>query len=274
MRRRDDLRQLGERPVLGRLLLEHVQAGALDDAAVDGAAERGLVDELAARRVDEPQARFADGEPGVVEHVAGFGRERQVQRDVVGGRAQRVERQQLDAEPGGDFGRDIRIVRDDSHAEGPRAQRHLVADSPQARDAERLPAELVPEEALLLPAALLHRSIGGGHQARQRQHERQRVLRDADAVGPGRVDDEDAARAGGRDIDVVHAGAGAGHNPQLRRGFEQPGVDLRRAANDQRVGVGEVGRERGRGPSGARINLPARFGAQQFEGGGGEGRRQ
>ena len=59
VRRRDDLRQLGQRPVLGRLLLEHVEAGALDDAAFDGAAERALVDQLAARRVDEPQARLA-----------------------------------------------------------------------------------------------------------------------------------------------------------------------------------------------------------------------
>ena len=53
VRRRDDLRQLGERPVGRRLLFEHVEAGAADDAAFDGAAQRRLVDQLAARRVDE-----------------------------------------------------------------------------------------------------------------------------------------------------------------------------------------------------------------------------
>ena len=37
VRRRDDLRQLGERPVGRRLLLEDVQAGGGDDAAFDRA---------------------------------------------------------------------------------------------------------------------------------------------------------------------------------------------------------------------------------------------
>src|SRR5207248_1657477 len=117
----DNLRQLSQRPVRWRLLLEDVEAGALDDAALEGAAERVFIDELAARRVDQPESGFAEGESRVVEQVAGFRRQRQVQRDVVGGRAERVEGQQLDAEPGGYLGRYVRIVRDDSHAKGPRA---------------------------------------------------------------------------------------------------------------------------------------------------------
>ena len=59
VRRRDDLRQLRERPVGRRFLLEHVEAGAGDDAALDGAAQRGFVDQLAARRVDDADARLA-----------------------------------------------------------------------------------------------------------------------------------------------------------------------------------------------------------------------
>ena len=45
---------------------------------------------------------------------------------------------------------------------------------------------------------------------------------------------------GGGDVDVVDAGAGAGDHPQLRRGGDELRVDLGRAANDERVGVGEV----------------------------------
>ena len=54
-----DLRQLGERPVGRRLGLEHVEPGAGDDAAFDRAPQRGLVDQLAARGVDEADARLA-----------------------------------------------------------------------------------------------------------------------------------------------------------------------------------------------------------------------
>ena len=106
MRRRDHLRQLRERPVLRRLLLEHVQAGAFDDAAVDGAAERRFVDQLASGGVDEPEPRLAARESRIVEEMPGFGCRRQVQRDVVGGRAERVERQKLDAQARRHLGRD------------------------------------------------------------------------------------------------------------------------------------------------------------------------
>ena len=184
----------------------------------DRAAKRRFVDQLAARRVDEPQARLAARKAFVVEQMPRFGRRRQVQREVVGGRAQRVERQQLDAEAGGDLLRDVRIVGDDAHAERPRALRDLLADPARARRCRASCRAARCRETLLFPAPVLHRAIGGRDRARQRQHQRAGVLGDADAVGAGRVDDEDAARAGGRDVDVVHAGAGAGDDPQLRRG--------------------------------------------------------
>ena len=117
VRRRDHLRQLGERPVGGRLRFEDVEPGAGDDAAVDRAAQRRFVDQLAARRVDDAQARLALREARVVEEVLRFWRRRQVQRQEVGGRAHLVERHQLDAEAGGDLLRDVRIVGDDAHAE-------------------------------------------------------------------------------------------------------------------------------------------------------------
>ena len=103
----------------------------------------------------------------------------------------------------------IRIVRDDAHAERARALRDFLADAAETGDAERLAAQFGAEEFFFshLPAFIA--AIGGRHRARQRQHQRARVLGDADAVGAGRVDDEHAARAGGGDVDVVDAGAGA-----------------------------------------------------------------
>ena len=72
--------------------------------------------------------------------------------------------------------------------------------------------------------------LGGGHDVRGR-----------------RVDDHDAARGGGRHLDVVEPDAGAGDHLQPRRGGDGLGVDLGGAAHDDRVGVGERGEQRRRG---------------------------
>ena len=89
-------------------------------------------------------------------------------------------------------------------------------------------------------------------------------------LAPGRVDDEDAAAAGGGHVDVVDAGAGAADDAQLRRGGEQIGGHLGRAAHQQRVGVGEIADQFGGGrPLRASI-VPARFGAEQIERRGGQ----
>ncbi len=148
--------------------------------------------------------------------------------------------------------------------------RDFLTDSSQSHDSERLAAELRPNEAALFPALVLHRVIGGRHRARQGQHQRARVLGDADAVRAGGVDDEDAARAGGRHVDVVDAGAGPGDNPEPRGGRQQFGVDLRRAPHEQRIGVGKIRRKLGAASVGSRVDRPACFVAQQVQGGRGQ----
>ena len=84
MRRGDDLRQLGERPIARRLVFEHVKRRAGDDAALDRSAKRRFVDEIAARRVDDADSGLAPCEALVVEQMLGFRRRRQMQRQVVG----------------------------------------------------------------------------------------------------------------------------------------------------------------------------------------------
>ena len=140
---------------------------------------------------------------------------------------------------------------------------------PRPARPERLVAHFLAEELLLLPLALLHRGVGGGQVPGQRQHQAHRQLRDADAVGARRVHDDDAARAGGGDVDVVDAGAGAGDHPQAWRGGDQGGGDFGGAADDERVGVGEIGGEWVGRAAGAGVDVPA-FGAQEIERGGGK----
>ena len=70
MRRRDDLWQLGKRPINRRFLFEDIEPCASDDSGFNRAAKRRFVDELAASRVDEAQAWLAHREAAVVEGVA------------------------------------------------------------------------------------------------------------------------------------------------------------------------------------------------------------
>ena len=188
-----------------------------------------------------------------------------MQRQIVGRRADFVERQQLDAEAGRHLRRDVRIVRDHAHAERARAPRHFLADPSEAGDAEDLAAKLGSDEFLLFPLPFLHRAVGRGHRSCQREHEGAGMLSDADAVRSRRIDDEDPARAGGVDVDVVDAGAGARDDAQTRRGIEQPRVDSGGAAHEQRVRVRKICRQRVGCPPRTRIYGPVGFRAKQFE---------
>ena len=181
----------------------------------------------------------------------------QVQRDVVGAAAQRVEVGELDVEIVGDVRGDERIVGDDPHAEGAGAVGEGLADAAEADHAEGLVAQLGADEALLLPALLLHAGVGGGHRTRQRQHQREGVLGDADAVAAGGVGDDDAAGAGGLEIDVVDARSGARDDLQPISGVDDIFRDLGGAAHEQRVRVGDVVDEVLLRPPGAGVDRPS-----------------
>src|SRR5213596_2260671 len=84
MRRRDYLRQLRQRPVVGRLGFKDVERGGSDNASLNRSAQRVLVDEITARRVDETQTRLAAHEPRLVEQMSCVARRRQVKREVIG----------------------------------------------------------------------------------------------------------------------------------------------------------------------------------------------
>ena len=129
-----------------------------------------------------------------------------------------------------------------------------------------LPRSSVPRNALLLPAAVLHRLVGGGHDARQRQHQRAGVLGDADAVGARRIDDQHAAGAGGGDVDVVDAGAGAGDDAQLRRRRRaEPRSTFVALRTSSASASARSGGEGGGLAAGARVDDPPAFGAEQLQ---------
>jgi hypothetical protein len=155
-------------------------------------------------------------------------------------------------------------VRDDAHAEASRPARDFLTDSSEAQEAERLVPKLFAEEFLLLPLALFHRGVCGGEVSGQRQGQAHRQFGDADAVGARRVHDDDAARAGGRHVNVVHPRARARDDAQRPGGRDQTGRDFGRTAHDQSVGVGDVCRELLRRASSPGVNIPA-FGVQKLQ---------
>ena len=68
-------------------------------------------------------------------------------------------------------------------------------------------------------------------------------LRHADAVGAWRVHDDDPPGAGGRDVDVVDAGAGTSDHSQLRRTRDDGSRDLGGTTNHERFGGTQIGDE-------------------------------
>jgi hypothetical protein len=90
-------------------------------AAVQRFLQRRLVDQAAARAVDDPHALLGLGEVFRRQDVAGLVGQRRVQRDEIGAGQQRIEVCLLDAHFDRAFGRQERIERDDLHLQAERA---------------------------------------------------------------------------------------------------------------------------------------------------------
>ena len=138
----DDLVEPEQRPVVG-LAREDVERRAGELAGRDRLRERLLVDERAARSVHEPGAVPHVRDRLAVDQAVRLVGERRMERDDVGRGEQLLDRLRLlDAEVAEAVGPDERVVRDDRHPEPERAACDLLADPPEADDAERLPGDL------------------------------------------------------------------------------------------------------------------------------------
>ncbi len=84
------------------------------------------------------------------------------------------------------------------------------------------------------------------HGTRESQHQRNRVLGDADRISSRRVHHQNAAIRGRVNVHVVHVNARASDHTKRRRFLEKFGRHLRRAANDESFGIREVRYKSGR----------------------------
>ncbi len=198
--------------------------------------------------MSSPRAQFTMRTPGFmmamdvrVDQAFGLRRQADVQREVVGVLEDLVERGEGDAILARDDRRDERVVGDQLHAEGGGAPGDFEADAAEADDAERLAAQLRALQGFLVPFAGVHGLVRARDAAAHGDHQAERQLGDGDGVGAGRVHHHDAVVGGGGGVDVVDAHAGAADDAELGRVLEQRGVGLDGGADDEGVGVGELG---------------------------------
>ena len=109
-----------------------------------------------------------------------------------------------------------------------------------------------------------------GDVAAERQQHGHRVLGGRHDVRRRRVDDEDAARGAGVDVDVVEPDAGAPDDAQPRAGIHQLLGDRRAAARDQRVRLGDRAQQLFAFESGPVVELDVARGAKDGQAGVGE----
>ncbi len=139
-----------------RLCGEDVERGAREPSGPKSVEQRLLVDQLPARGVDQVRARLHLSERFRVDAASGLVRERQVERQEVGGGQDLVRRLgPRDPELPVPILGDERVVGDHVHPETDGAACDLLADPPEPQNAEGLALQLDPAVRGALPPTLL-----------------------------------------------------------------------------------------------------------------------
>ena len=160
VRRHDDRLELEERRLGGRLLGEDVETGAGHPTVADRVGQGQLVDDAAARRVDDPHGRLDLLERLLADEADGLGRLGQVHGDEVRLGEQLVEPDEAGTELAG-LGRGrVRVVGEQRHAEPLEPLGHERADPAQADDADRLVEQLDAAVLAALPRTALEGRAG------------------------------------------------------------------------------------------------------------------
>lgn len=214
------------------LLGEDIERGARDPAFVQGAEQRGFVEERAARGVDEPGGGFHTAQLGLADQPVVLGRERGVQGEEIALGQEFVEGNELDAGIGfGGFERGV--VRDDAEVEAAGALGHGATDASKAQDAEGFAREVVPP--MRKPQALAHGEMAFDDAARKGEQQGEGVVGHGVIGKTGRVGDDDAARGGGGDVNGIIADTPTGND------FEAGGGGRLEDGGGVLVGSGERG---------------------------------
>ena len=205
-----------------------------------------LVDDRAARRVDEDRGRLHPGEVPGIDQVVRLLRQQDVERHDVGLAQQLLERHQLDAQGRGCIRRHVRITRQEAKAERPGPRRDQSRYAPEANQAERhgrQPADGARCRSRIFPrrpAARADEVLHVRKPADRGQDQGQRMVGHLVDEGVGHVGDEDAVARGRLDVDVVVTDGGTQHEARAPEPPEHAGVE-RQAARDHDLGRDRLG---------------------------------
>ena len=239
---------MDERVITRRgLVHEHVARRGADLPRGEGDIEIVLVDDAAARGVDEQQVRIRRGEHRRVDEVARGIAERDAHVHEV--RTAEELRQGVDLfiAPGGALGgRAARIPAQDAHVER-RAQdiRHAVGNVARADEAERAAGHLVADEFLraeVVEAAGAQAVVDKLQLPVERQQLRHGQLRDGRRAEARHIRHRHAVLGGGLRVDRVAADAVHGDDLQVRRALDDRARHGRAADNHggELLGVVEI----------------------------------
>ena len=204
---------------LGRLVDLHVEAGAHDAAAVQRVEQRRLVDDAAARAVDEVGGGLHEGQLARADQVARVVLQRHVHGDEIGARQRGAEVGGRLAAHGLDLTR--RVGRVDADAfEAERGQRldEAAADAAEPDDQHGAAGHVLRVELHLAHVvALAHGAVELRQALGQGEHQGDGVLHHRGRVGEADGRHDHAALGRRRHVDVVDADAVAGDDLEVGR---------------------------------------------------------
>lgn len=218
-----------------RLAAIDIQRHAAKVPGLQRGQQRRLVDQLAARHIDQPGAGFHAGQLARADQVPRLAVQHAVQRYRVTALEHLTE---VNAALDRHVGR-VRVVTEHLHAKGLCHASHRAADAPHADEAERLAGEVARHPAWLGPgpAGAVHRVLDRLETLGQREQQRERAFGHR-LLGIGRhVDHGYAPFPGSVDVDRVDADAVLDDRTQLRRRLDHAARDAR-VAHQQQVGIG------------------------------------
>ena len=226
-----------------RLVGVDIDGSAGDLAAGQCIGERLFVVNPAARDVERDRAVLHLRNLRRAQHPARFIAQGCVHGDDVGLCEQLVERHHLGADFFADRLRNVRVIRQDAHAECAGAGRDARADAAQSDDAQDLAGELDAQEFRAVPLPALHAGVRLRNVAAERQHHRHRVLGRGEDVRGRRVDHQNSALGAGVDIDVVEPHSRPSDDPQALAGVDELARDGRAAPRDERIRLRDRAKE-------------------------------
>ena len=247
--RRQDQPVARQQRIVGRRRLRdlHVERGALDAAAVERIQQRRLVDDAAARAVDDVGRRLHQGQLRRTDQVARVVLQRAMHGHEVGARQGGAEVGHRLAAHGLDLSR--RIGRIDAQALEPQRVQRLrqpAADAPEPDDEHRPSGNVHGDE--LRPAApvvaLAHGAVELVQPLGQRVHHGDGVLHHRRRIGEADGGHDHAPLGRRRHVDVVEADAVARDDLEVGRRLHHGARDLGEAHADRLGARQEVGPRR------------------------------